>query len=512
MTDNTCSPDDFEQADSAAESISNSSINSSIRPCSANSRQSSTLCDIGTISIFSTPNARRRYRVRNGRLVQERPSTSNRELSIPENQARSYEMVAPRRHAGSNASFTIRVISATRSCSPSTHPLLQISGPGYPRSEHRGSNTLEQQVEVWRSSNIPSTPSHPISNFNIENYWTMHLDPNIWIIDVDSCGNLGSDSAISSSQVEIKAYPDDQYSFALTIPNFNSFNESHSQTRNSRGSVTESHASTAPDVHCGSREVQTVSTTTHADDGTELEVSSSPLSSALNFAFKCNDRELSTDSLRKIVTSLREIEQTLRDIRELIRDFVPQIGWKFDWEVSFFEGSMLFSWGWREHTDHRVFMAWSAGVNLKIIRIKLELSFGISLPNSTIEAKIEGSLEGDASINFSNRCNSPDRPFFPSSSSARVRSNIQAALTGKIGANMFSVRFEQSISVSSGIQVTAAFNVDRQQGPYLSTDIQWIGIVLNTRSLSLDLGNDGCEVVIMDGTELYTGRFPETAS
>lgn len=510
MTDNTCSPDDFEQADSSAEAISNASSNLAIQPCSTNSRQSRTRCDIGTIAVYSTPNARRRYRVRNGRLVQERPSPSNRELSIPDNQARSYEMVAPRRHAGSNASFTIRVISATGSCSPNTHPQLIISKPGYPRSEHRGRNTLDQQVEVWRSSNIPDVPGRPITNFNIENYWTMHLAPNIWNIYVDSCGNLGSNSAISHSHVEIKVYPDDQYSFALTIPSFDNFRESHSQIRNSRGSVTESHASTDPDVHCGSTELQTV--TTHSDGSMEFASTSSPSSNALNFAFKCNDRELSTDSLRKIITSLREIEETLRSIRELIRNFVPQIGWSFDWEVSFFEGSMLFSWGWREHTDQRVFMAWSAGVNLKIIRIKLTLSFGISLANSTIEAKIEGSLDGHVSIDFSGRCTSPDHPFLPNSSSARARGTIQAALTGKVGASLLSVRFEQSVSVISGIQVTAAFNVDEQQGPYLSTDVQWTGIVLNTRSLSLDLGNDSCEVVIMDGTELYNDRFPKAAS
>ncbi|MBI4703211.1 MAG: hypothetical protein HY744_19010 [Deltaproteobacteria bacterium] len=120
-----------------------------------------------------------------------------------------------------------------------------------------------------------------------------------------------------------------------------------------------------------------------------------------------NDTEVQAlEAIEKLKNRINQIVKVITDVRNLF-EALPQVGWKFTFEVSVFAGQLLLEW-----EPEYVAGPLAAGryypvqwklrgkIDLQIVEVKLELSFGVDIRalGTGLVLKIEGSLIVAASI------------------------------------------------------------------------------------------------------------------
>ncbi len=124
------------------------------------------------------------------------------------------------------------------------------------------------------------------------------------------------------------------------------------------------------------------------------------------FFIKRNDRDWTkeiggekADLAEKIIKRIITVAEAISDIREFFKK-LPQVGWKFDFELSLLEGSMAFEWGPslkdKPLLDRYwpVEMEFALAFEIELIKLELKLSFGVKAKalGTGIEATISGSI------------------------------------------------------------------------------------------------------------------------
>jgi hypothetical protein len=94
-------------------------------------------------------------------------------------------------------------------------------------------------------------------------------------------------------------------------------------------------------------------------------------------------------ALLRLIGSALAIAGQLARIIEAIQDTVPRIGWFFEMQWSVFAGDLAASWGWREHSDHRVYYEYGLSVSLTILSLSGKIGIGVSVYSVKCQAVLE---------------------------------------------------------------------------------------------------------------------------
>lgn len=153
----------------------------------------------------------------------------------------------------------------------------------------------------------------------------------------------------------------------------------------------------------GSYIIGQVKTDTQAS-ATSLSAKSSTVSDTKAFLPAKEYVSLTRNTTRQQVRALDFIGGALavmaamQHIKKSIQNTVPEIGWSWDVEFTVLEGEVTFTWGWQEHTDHRVFYEIGVGISMTVLAVTGKIGIGIKswLFQGQVVLEAEGSIEASA--------------------------------------------------------------------------------------------------------------------
>ena len=120
-----------------------------------------------------------------------------------------------------------------------------------------------------------------------------------------------------------------------------------------------------------------------------------------------NDTEVEAlDALKQLKEMVNKIVKAVTDVKALF-DKVPQVGWKFTFDVSVFTGNIIFEW-WPDYVKNKLAndrywpVQWQlkGSIKIEIINIELTVSFGVDARalDSGLVVKVEGTIGLKASL------------------------------------------------------------------------------------------------------------------
>ena len=528
MAGETCSADTYSSSDSATSSSFSSASTGDSQTCEA-PPPASRPCDIDDIILNAIANTRQRsYRLAGGRFTPEAVTPGTRAISLCGVDAgaprqRQLEVVGERR--GATAVTRIRVMVHPLAAHDSSHVLVTVDRPGQADLVRRCPSDTNFDFEVYRAGSDSALGSL------FERFFTLHLDPARYRISVDSCGIRNSGRPVGSGHLDVLVYPYDQYTLTLTVPPIGrrSYARSRSTTatgttrtateRTGAGGTARSESTTTERDGTVTRERSSTSegytvsrrdSSTPLGDGSTLDVSTleaeaaDPDSPTLELK-KNGAAEDVTANITAIIRTLSSVERAVAAIRELMRNFVPQVGFRFEASISFMQGSLSMTWGWKEHTDHQVYFGWAASISMWIFKIGLTLSFGISAGPATI--RVLGEIN-DAGLNVTTTWDlrRPGRPVLPPT--ARGLLTIPLEVRGEAVLDMYVTRLSAAAGVRSGFNVEGGSRLSSSLNVEMYATITWTGLDAFVRTEAPGEGTSEDVYHIIDQSEIYSGTVP----
>lgn len=141
-------------------------------------------------------------------------------------------------------------------------------------------------------------------------------------------------------------------------------------------------------------------------------------SSGFDFVLACNGKEVPIkEEYEKIKKAIEAFAKVIGGVQEAFKK-APQVGWKFTFEISAFEGSVVLEFTPKPAepiADGRflpVKYTCEGKIELEIIKLKIALSFGVQAEvlDSGLVLKIEGSIEFEVKVNFTVSLDSIKKP------------------------------------------------------------------------------------------------------
>ncbi len=362
-------------------------------------------------------------------------------------------------------------------------------------------------------------------------FFTLHLDPARYRISVDSCGVRNSGTPVRSGHVDVLVYPYDQYTLTLTVPPIGrrSYSRSRSTTRSGTtdttartgaggvstsesvergrdGSVTTDRSLTA-----GSRTYRETERTDDLGGGASLHTStplmveaSDPERPSLEIKKNGAAEDVSAN-ITAILRTLSSVERAVTAIRELLRNYVPQVGFRFEVSISFMQGSMAMSWGWKEHTNHQVYFAWVASITLWLFKIGMTLSFGISAGPATI--RVLGEIN-DAGVQVTTTWDirRPGRPVLPPTATAT--GTLPLEVRGEAVLDLYVTRVSASAGIRSGFTVQGGTRLSSSLNVELFATINWTGLDAFVQTQAPGQGVEEDIYHLIAANEIWSGAVP----
>ena len=525
MPDEICSADAYSASDASTSSSFTSASAGESQTCEAPPPVTRP-CDIDDIILNSIANTRQRsYRIAGGRLVADPLTPTTRAISLcgvdsGAPRQTQIEVVGERR--GATAVTRIRVMVHPLAAHDSSHVLVTVDRPGQSDLVRRCPSDTNFDFEVYRGGSDSTLGSL------FERFFTLHLDPARYRISVDSCGVRNSGRPVGSGHLDVLVYPYDQYILTLTVPPIGkrSYSRSGSRTitgttRSSTevsgaggtarsesttierdGTVTQERSSTTGGMTTSSRD-----SSTPLGDGSTLDVSTEVTEAAdpdrPTLELKKNGAaEDVTANITAIIRTLSSVERAVAAIRELVRGYVPQMGFKFDASISFMQGSVSMTWGWKEHTDHQVYFGWSAAISMWIFKIGLSLSFGISAGPGTL--RIVGEI-ADAGLNVTSTWDlrRPGRPVLPPTSRGLL--TIPFELRGEAVLDLYVTRYSAAAGIRCGFNVEGGSRLNDALNVELYASVIWTGIDAFIRTESPGSGTGEDLYHLIDQSKIFDG-------
>lgn len=480
-------------------------------------------CDIREVVLSEIPGSLpTQYRLVNWRFQPDPRVDKPREISlagvvgVPK--GRVLEVLAG--PPGAAAQTRISVTADRYATHDGIHPIIQVEGPGEPTKQY---SCVTQPSFTFPVYAYPQPRG--AAEWIFERYFNFLRKPNRYLVSVESCGVRNAGSVVGSGQMEVLAYSADQYTLSLKIPALGRRSYSRSKTWKPSGpeqSEERVHRELDPKRPLSWREQPgTVKTTrTVGPDGevtrtreaagkvfvyslTEPTKIEEPEPDVPQIELKRNGQaEEITASLDAIVKAVHKFLKTQEKIRALLEYWIPQVGWKFEWDLSFFEGLIAMAWGWKEHTDHRVYFSLSAQFKLTLIRCSAILSFGVKV--GALEARLEGGIEdAQASIDQTVELNRPDQKLL----TIKVPIDIPAKVAARAAAGIGWLKFEASIGIRTGINGEGGVRFGAHCE--LFAEVKWSGVkgFIITRG-SPARGQHAREYTLLPEAELWQGTFP----
>lgn len=448
------------------------------------------------------------------------------------------EVLADRK--GNNAPTTINgavVMSYTHD--GAEHPEVTITGPDS-NSTNKGSKALNFKLPVYRGRYgvDESTAKGKAVAFTFDRIWPVNAAPQTYQIAVDSCGVRTSGKVFKGRTIEVVAYPVDQLGFTLTVPPFSKRTYSHeatlkvlnkdsqeytttTQTRTdgietAGESHTQSYTSATKDgqsSYQGSESIETGGkklTESISNESTSLQLEEDtaevPDESKIELKLMRNGKEdQSTLAVRSVVDSLQNLQKTFLEFWEGLDKIVPQVGWKFDFNISFFAGSLACTWGYRQK-DARVFFGWSVEADIKIVEAAGSLSFGVDLGNWLV-AKLTGTLSGEVHLKGKIEKSSAKGG---TSEELSVPGSIKVELTGDAAVGYGWVRFERQAGANLELEVTAKIDFEHAKSPSISAKGELKPFMVWYLRKSWFASDSKSQLQLSDEHTLFDTSFPES--
>jgi hypothetical protein len=164
-----------------------------------------------------------------------------------------------------------------------------------------------------------------------------------------------------------------------------------------------------------------------------------------------------------------ELGNQINNILNLIQKNVPKVGWYFETETQFLQGTFVLEWGWKEYKDHRAY--YYVGLNLDIKLIDLKLEIGVGLSGFSYKIQIFGSLTGSVSLSVKMSRISPD-------GDAEFGFPFGAEIIGTLGARAQAGCFVKiEGSVETGLKLDdGALKFSTNEGWSIGCKLKWTGI------------------------------------
>jgi hypothetical protein len=453
----------------------------------------------------------------------------------------------------------------------SSHPMVSVNGSDT-SIFWAGTKAEESEFYVYRKRYGADVPGGAMGKFLLDKYWPLNVEPNTYNVNINACGIRDEGPAIGSHTFQVVAYPCDQYTLRLKVPPFKETThelagtlslskdgamlvKSTSQTDyektldgRQRSRTTESSRALDP-LQLSTESKSTSKTDSQGYTYTESETtgiqqgdpnyyelthslqhgdrklvehissleepkpvtlfSEPPVMGMVEFEFRRNGTVDDTAiEISKILNALKYYEHTFKKIMNFIRDLTPQVGWKFTLDVSFFSGELALGWGYREHTDHQVFFAWSADVNLTVVSANVALSFGVSLSEFLV-AELKGTISGSVEINRAIKRDAPGQSLLPTGASEGVKGEITGDLNGHAAAGIGWLRIERKAGINCGFVVEASVAIEQERGLYIAAKIEFKPLQFYTIIKNIDEPDEAKYYKLTDKKTIFDGSFPE---
>lgn len=373
-------------------------------------------------------------------------------------------------------------------------------------------------------------------------FWTYGSPTNTYTIKVDSCGMRDSGPAVKSAEFNVEVFLGDQVKLMLRIPSM--YKYSRERTAGIKAGLDKDKGLVAVDVDEDTKKRQyndknasakysetidyeggtkktssevafggskyTTKQSSDSSGGFDIdhppEYETGADNDVLDLQITINDTALpGLKDAQKIMEVIQKLKQGIKGLQDLLRDWVPQAGFKFEFEVELFAGSIAATWGYRENSDYRVYYGFDLELSLTIIRISLILSFGIKIGPGL--ARVEGGIkDGKLLVSEKWEFNSPDNPVNPS---FKQVVDIPFILRGRAEASLLSMSIKEEVGVKSGFNVSVDIKLDEHQQFSISTKTKYVGL----RAYVIHKENpfqaeEGEEWFLMDEKTLWEGKLP----
>jgi hypothetical protein len=491
------STQEFSKSDqTAANAGSDRSMDSASASCPAGSSSppASIPCDIDDLVLNQIPGSKTTmYQVKDWSFVPDPPQGSKRAVCLTGvsgvSKQPKLQVVGDR--PGAKATTQIRVYVYPWASCGASHALVTAMGPDGTDVEKvfSSQNTFDFPVSRYQSTNAA------LALF--ERLITIGLPPNSYIVSATSCGNRGNGRpAYTGGNLNVEVYPADQYQLTLSIPPLSkkTYSLDKDFTAKTTTATTTSvdgdeSTSTTDEMRNDTRRHHITYKQAKADEKPKIELKRNGQADDVSV------------SINKLFGILQEINKAMAAIQKLLHDWVPQVGFKFEYELAFLSGKVMIACGWKEWTDWRVYYAFSAGISITLIKISLNVSFGLKVGPALarVEGKIDDAkVELDEDYNF----NTPD---IPAEFDLTAKIDIPAILQGRAEADIYIVRVSYAAGVKTGLSGEGGFRMKGKWSCF--ADVKWVGI----KAFLLESGPTGAEeekaVQLVGEKEIYTGEL-----
>ena len=429
----------------------------------------------------------------------------------------------------------VEVRTDTKYCGKRGHPLLVVDPMNMPMTTHKDA-TSRQSVRVWRRDRLSDDSA--VLDHVLAPVWLASHTPNVFTITARACGRRSEGSITRELSAPVHVYPDDQYSLSITLPTFSSESKSWGEDylrdeRYYRRKVTRDEGVLRRRENTyerAYRQNEKGQWRAHGKAQRKQKTSGRTVGSAVagippklpgrpaggdrepNVIITLKRNGVEYDALRRLAEIARTVvhfRDILEDIKRTLLNVRPQVGWSFDVNAAVLEGTLTGTWGWQEHTDHRVFFGYGIEVQLMLMDLSATLSFGIDVRwwKLQLTAKVAGTLFARYELDASLKRVSPDTSWPTGGELPEITGTYGASLSAHVVALRPDV-FELYGEVQGGIEVKGRLHVEPAAGFYVMVDATFTGITARGRVRGWFGGREG-SVPLMKQRPLVKGfRLP----
>ena len=218
-----------------------------------------------------------------------------------------------------------------------------------------------------------------------------------------------------------------------------------------------------------------------------------------------------TETLRQTLGLIIYVVKKAGDIVGRIGNFMPAVGWKYGFSLTFLSGVLSYTHDHREHTDKRVWLHHKFDLDLNIITAKVFIfgGAGVEFLLFLFQVGLEVYAKGLIGVKGNFEKTHPDADkgweigFGPTGGIG-----IGAELKAIVGQPDWMMA---SGTIESGIAVEAMYWLKKEgeDAPFLDVNLKWEGVQLKCVAHVILVGHWEFPYSICDEREIWSGRFPK---
>lgn len=218
-----------------------------------------------------------------------------------------------------------------------------------------------------------------------------------------------------------------------------------------------------------------------------------------------------TETLRQTLGLIIYVVKKVADIAGRMGNFMPAVGWKYGFNVTFLSGMFSYTHDHREHTDKRVWLHHKFDLDINIITAKVFIfgGAGVEFLLFLFQVGLEVYAKGMIGVKGNFEKTHPD---------ADKGWDIGIGPTGGIGigAELKAIAGQPdwlmaSGTIESGVAAEAMWWIKKEgeDGSFVDINLKWEGVQLKCVAHVILVGHWEFPYSICDEREIWSGRFPK---